>query len=263
MDKVETFNFFTRCWMAHNNLALFRFEDYKKDPNYLLKKILRFIGIDIPFSHIEKAVKHSTSEQTALSEKLYRQEHPEDQEVINRGGIVGNWKNFIGSRLDASLRIESICGGLLTDLGYMQGGNDLINMSTYLAYVKDLFFFKNLKVLPKPEGQINLEQDAKMHSRVLDFASKLDQTKLECAKLYQGEIIDLILTLSEFLIGQHEDKIEHLERLHSAFSNKDNFYIELYKRTGKIGYLYHTDKSVLLSRILGSVKRKARGYLWV
>jgi hypothetical protein len=247
--------------MEHSNYYLFRFEDYKKNPNDLLKKILDFIGVDIPYSHIEKAVRHSTSEQTALYEKLYRQEHPEDEEVINRGGIVGNWKNLTGSELDASLRIESICGGLLTDLGYLDAGKDLINMRTYLAYVKNLSFFQNLNTLPKPEGPIDIEQIAKMKSRILDFAVKLNKEKLECAKLYQGEVINLLLALSEFLIGQHKNGIEHLERLNSSFSNTDEFYIELYKRTGKISYLFQTDKSVLLNRILGSIKRRVRGYL--
>ena len=114
----------------------------------------------------------------------------------------------------------------------------------------------------KEDLEGTLKQIAKMKSRVLDFAMKLDQAKLESAKLFHGEIIDLLHTLSEFLIGQHEKGIEHLERLHSVFSNKDNFYIELYKRTGKIGCLYHIDKSMLLSRVLGSIKRRARGYLW-
>ena len=78
---------------------------------------LRALGIDAPAADRARAVAASGFEQAAAAERAYRDAHPEDRQLINRGGLPGDWRGHAG--LESEMRlIEASCADLMREWNY-------------------------------------------------------------------------------------------------------------------------------------------------
>lgn len=117
LDRIDTWCLYNRCWLAHNNLKFFKFEDYKCNANVLLREILKYIGINVDSNLIDYAVENSTFEKAKEVENKYRQLYPEDIEIVNRKGKVGGWIEEVVEQ-EIIFEIESRAKDLLDKFEY-------------------------------------------------------------------------------------------------------------------------------------------------
>lgn len=189
LDKTHNWRLFSQAWMQHPNIKIFRFEDYKKDSKTLLMSILNFLELiysDVDVSH---AISASTFQMAVVAEDKYRNLHPEDQELINRSGKAGEWKQS-GISSQVLTYIEDVCCDAMLLQGYIyEPYKRNPKEYNYLNLVKKNLFFKTKK-LP-----FNLYQKANgvdLLNNVIKFSNKLDLKSLQRARLRQHEVVLLL-----------------------------------------------------------------------
>ncbi|XP_029467021.1 sulfotransferase 1 family member D1-like [Rhinatrema bivittatum] len=82
----------------HNMLYLF-FEDMKKNPDLEIRKVMQFLGKDLPDATVEKIAYHSSFNQMKKNPMANYSTFPKDmmdqsQQSFMRKGQVGDWKNL-------------------------------------------------------------------------------------------------------------------------------------------------------------------------
>lgn len=117
LNKIDNWLLFHSLWLKKSNLKVFRFEDYKENSYSTLNSILSWVQIEFSESMKNDALKNSTSEIAALTEKEYLKEVQSDS-VINQGGIVGRWKLNKEETEIVNLQLENIGSYLLEKLNY-------------------------------------------------------------------------------------------------------------------------------------------------
>ena len=196
LNKIDHWNLFTLAWLEHSNHKVFRFEDYKTDARNVLKTAVSFIGVKFSSAEIERAVRRSSFEKAVEAESRYREINPNDPELINRGGIVGEWKGD-DTHQDIFQRIDFECGYLLQRLGYIRnsegrGINDY--PSNYSGLIASLSFLKQVKL---PTAILAGQDGRDILVEVLVFMQSLNRTSLSQACLKSHEVECLLNGLDE------------------------------------------------------------------
>lgn len=196
LDKVENWNLFNEVWLAQPDLAIVRFEDYKQDALATLRSAVAMLGLAVSESALTDAVTRSGFERAAAAEKRYREEHPEDTQVINRASQVGSWQ-------DPSLAAEAAdiadrCGALMARFGYLPAPARAAPPRSYRPQSDALRFFRILRV---PAGFWERPDDGNGQARLgatAALSSSLDAAELEKYRLPDYERWQLLGALREF-----------------------------------------------------------------
>jgi hypothetical protein len=122
LDKVDNWILFVRSWAMCGRVHVVRFEDYKADAVATLGKTLNALGIVVSDADLHRAVEESTFEKAAAAEAQYRQEHPEDEQVINRKGMPREWSAVPELKVEME-QVSRRCAYLLEEFGYVALGD--------------------------------------------------------------------------------------------------------------------------------------------
>lgn len=191
LNKIDNWRLFNLVWLDHPDHKVFRFEDYKLDANKALMDVLDFIGLDYSSVEIDRAVNASTYKKAVEAESRYRTAHPEDNELINRGGKAGEWQQGNISQ-EVISRIEDECADVMQLFGYVQHSKVLpVN---YSKLIDGLPFLQHVKL---PQTILDNREGRDVASIALGFAHALNRQILSKAKLRPYEVQYLLDSLDD------------------------------------------------------------------
>lgn len=202
LDKVVNWRLFNATWLAHPQVSVVRFEDYKTDAERTLADVLEAMGLQFSDGDILRATQASTYERAAEAERRYRAENPEDSQLINRSGRAMEWQ---GGDIDRTVitRVESVCNPLLRRLGYPASATSSAPMLA--SHVARLQFFDD--VVLDPADIVGDKAGEDCFHQTLEFAQALTPDLLTRAQLPAHELAQLKASLAEYLesIRDHSD----------------------------------------------------------
>lgn len=222
LDKAHNWRLFNLAWMQHPRNRVFLFEDYKQDAWQVLTEVLDYIGLTYSEADMQRALIASTFERAAQAEIKYRAKYPEDQEVINRSGKAGEWRQG-GISPAIVAYIENICADAMHLQGYacnvsaQQEGN-------YSGLVTTLPFFQLIK-LPKLAFQRIAGSD--LSDQALAFAELLQYKTLQRARLRQHEAIRLLDSLTILWRAKKPQASANFKPLYRALGLQLGFWQKL------------------------------------
>jgi len=251
LDKVDTWKLFSAYWLNHPDRDVVRFEDYKLSPEDTLGKVLAFMKLDAKRADILSAIENSTSERATSAEQKYRQEHPEDDQVINRSGRAGEWRN-LASEQDAFAEISRRCVELTKALGY--GDTQSSNLKP--------------PVLGSPVASFRAGLSSFAERvKTIDFA----ESCLEAIDRIPGEIPRWPLVFAQFCLESHEcrmlleslcevasnespELVRPLVQIYGKYGDESDCYWKLYRRTGRRIFLGRAGIKAVVNHIAIRVK---------
>ena len=216
-NKIDTWCLFNEVWLQQSNVRRFRFEDYKRDADRTIRDVLHFVGIQAEDREIVDPLENSTFEKAATAEKKYREQHPEDTELINRASQVGTWQS---SDETANItRIAEGAGRLLAYIGYEQQME--VAKKNYMPHASVLGFYKHLPVAPNFwRAESDGADISANRTQALQFVLSLDEDMLKRSGLSGYETFVLLKGLEELMLGIKEGdgirKIQGLVRRHTV-----------------------------------------------
>jgi hypothetical protein len=116
LEKVDHWRLFNESWIAHPNLKVVRFEDYKADALQTLRQAIAWLGLTRAEGELVNAIENSSFEKAAQAERHYLRTMGSAQ-VINRAGKPGEWHSLAGE-VDAMAEISTRCASVLRHFGY-------------------------------------------------------------------------------------------------------------------------------------------------
>ncbi len=190
LDCVDHWQAHVRGWQAHPNIRFFRFEDYKADAAGLLAQISDWLDLRVSDRDIVAATAASTFERARAAEARYRVEYPQDREVANRAGQIGNWRES-EARGALHRQVVEQAGLTLTALGYPLHSASLPAFTPGMrvpgACLQRLPFYRRIHC-PAPADGANQDTLA----RLRDWAQHLDADLLARSGMIPDEIAALI-----------------------------------------------------------------------
>lgn len=255
LNKIDHWCFFNRSWLFHKQMRVFRFEDYKKDAEGLLRDILSYIKVACPLDSIDLAVVNSTFEKAREAEKNYKTVTKGENVVINRSSEVGSWKNTPDAR-EIIHKVEYLSADLLSKFGYVSQyagkGHKIINN---IPTQRVLSFLKDVKYNTQFVDEIDVGP-AEYYSNILLFINLLSDELMMKAKLTMEGRRTLLLSLGEFL---HNSRLQTHDRTISLWSHnwdKGDYFLNLFKKTRSISCLKRLSLGYLMHKVLCKLKRQ-------
>ena len=258
LNKVDNWCLFNKCWLSHDQIKVFRFEDYKKDAHKLLESILQYINVDFSADLIDSAINASTFEMAAAAENRYQKENPEDNVIINRAGKVGSWKE-IDDEKDAISLIENKSADLLAHFGYIsENVKNKKEITDYRSNLKYLSFFKTINFDFESVDGINNNNPTESYLEVVSFAQSLDSDLINRARLMYYNVTTLIESLSEFLYNSQTDTDKRLILLYRQYGNKNDRLLNVFKLKRQYNYLRKSSIFPILRYVVNKFKSLVR-----
>lgn len=225
LDAIDHWRFFIECWLEQSPLLIGRFEDYKSDATALLNRVLHVIGVDCSSEEIARAVDHSSYAAASAAEAWYRQLHPQDQQVANRAGKVGEWETLPDLHPTIA-EIERRAGQLLTRLGYRvtQSMGTAVEWEA-LAVSRELASFASIAVPQRILSAVPPVPDSVSIDRLRTFIGELTRERLQGARLETEDSRRLLKHLNEFSERHAPELIPSLQALGHSFTEGSDFHL--------------------------------------
>lgn len=144
LGKIDHWRTFNESWMAHPNLKVVRFEDYKADALQVLRQTVEWIGLNRSEEELINAVDNSSFEKAAQAERQYLKASGTTQ-VINRAGKPGEWHS-LSDEAQAMTEISTRCASVLHHFGY-EAPLATENSMGHLPQFKHLKHFASVRLL--------------------------------------------------------------------------------------------------------------------
>lgn len=190
LDKIDHWRAFNESWMAHPNLKVIRFEDYKADALQLLRQTVDWIGLTRSENELINAVDNSSFEKAAQAERQYSKISGSAQ-VINRAGKPGEWHSLNGEA-QAMAEISTRCAPVLHHFGY-EAPNGTENGMGYHPQFTHLRHFASIR-LTSPMKQVATGEDLSLQSLI----TRLDPQLFKAAGVSDSEVHVMLDRLSEY-----------------------------------------------------------------
>ena len=221
LDKITNWKLFCLSWLEHPNISIARFEDYNEDPFGTLKRILDFVNISVPEERIRFAVEGSSFERASEAERQFAEDTQRKPLLVNRGGMVGEWRN-LPENGSINERITERTLGLLNDFGYPadeQGAS--FEIGDY-AVVGFLPFYKKIAPGNWVDGvQKNIAgSEWKAIQSLFRVASYIDQDKLQRSGLRRKQREQLETALLKMIENSGLLAKKKVEKCFTEFSCK-------------------------------------------
>jgi len=204
LDKVDNWSVFNKCWLSHPNVHVVRFEDYKTSAKQTLTSLLDTLDLEFSNDDIQRSVDCSTYARAAKCEEKYHKRHPEDREIINRGGRVGEWKALGHDPWLINL-IEERCGDLLGHYGYKcSNHNGMKTEPSGLPNIHTLSFFQDVCFPDEIYYAIASEDSDRNITHIASIIDQLIHGRIKVSDLINNireyETYWLIESLEEFSV---------------------------------------------------------------
>ncbi len=225
LHKIDNWVLFNQYWLQRKNLNVFRFEDYKQDAGSTLSSILEYMKFKPDPESFQMALSESTSDKARKSEFEYRKINTFDNQIINRGGAVSEWKKLSqGNYRIAIDEIEIKSQNLLTRFNYetrglAQAGKKI----TVYPNVTVLPFFSKLEFIS--ENILKYENTSNSASYLAEFSKSLNVKRLKEGGLSSFETAQLLDNLIFLFQFTHDVKLLNKIRvlkLQYGFEGKSN-----------------------------------------
>ncbi|TGD72530.1 hypothetical protein E4634_13455 [Mangrovimicrobium sediminis] len=218
LNRVDHWRLNMLCWLAHEDIAVFRFEDYKQDAKALLERILGHLELEYSDADIQRAIDNSSIEKAKEAEARYKAMYPGDTEVANRAGKVGDWKDREDIEEGIAI-IEAKTRDLLDTLGYAhESGAPAAPEQDPLATLHKLDFLQAI-ALPTGFNRAGPGDGPIAYLRdIAEFAASLDEPTLRASNLSSAEIRHLLDSLEEFGKNYGLDNSARIAALREAFA---------------------------------------------
>lgn len=200
LDKIDNWTLFCESWLSLPDVHVFRFEDYKRNACETLAAIVDAMELRYSDGKIEKAAKNSTFDRAREAEAQYRRENPEDRQLINRSGAVGEWQTHEDTSV-VSRQIEQRAFRTLRCFGYVVDGAQVqLHTDNYGPNVGALSFFADRLLPDEIRHHASDTEAARQRSiALLEFAENLEANSLNCSGLLHFEKVQLVDSLREIL----------------------------------------------------------------
>ena len=229
LDRVWHWAAQIRSWQLIDGVRFFRFEDYKSDAGRVLAQVLAALDLDCGAEVIEQAVSASTSEQARAAEDEYRRRYPQDREVANRAGRVGDWRQHAEAASGVE-RIERVTGALMRELGYsFDGGRETPPVAPLQFEL--LAFLRTVKRpdRPLPDARGATATGASpppCPAALLAFAERIDSPLLRRSRLSPDDVRTLLDSLMEVCGRCSPQTNERLRALRGEFEDGSSYHFE-------------------------------------
>lgn len=190
LEKIDHWRAFNETWMAHPNLKVVRFEDYKADALQLLRQVVEWIGLSRSENELINAVENSSFETAAQAEREYLKIVGSTQ-VINRAGKSGEWHSLIGEA-QAMAEISTRCASVLHHFGY-EAPNATEESVGHRPQFTQLMHFASVRLTSQMK-QASGGEDLSLQSLI----ARLDPRLFKAAGLSDSEAHIMLDRLSEF-----------------------------------------------------------------
>lgn len=199
LDKIDNWILFFRSWAMCERVHVVRFEDYKADAIATLGKTLKALGIKVSDADIHRAVEESTFEKAAAAEAQYRQEHPEDEQVINRKGMPREWSATPDFKVEME-KVSRRCGYLLEELGYvsLEDKSGEPDFTQHAQLVRSLADVSSHLTFPKRMHEADRVEPGPI-GRVCEFAVGVTPALMDRAGLKPNERQQLVQEVDRYL----------------------------------------------------------------
>jgi hypothetical protein len=223
LDRASNWALFARAWLARPGVGVARFEDYKADDRATFDAIARHLALDVDASDVPRALAASTFEKAREGELRYRAKHPEDAQIANRAGKVGESREApeLGA---ASQAIEARAADLLARLGYRAGASlePLAGAASYvwLAHFRDVALPPEAEALAARGPLVDPALPA-----LLAFAREVDAAALERMGIGARDGRDLVDALAELTAAEAEAVRARLVALRGELADGSRFQL--------------------------------------
>jgi hypothetical protein len=230
LDRPSHWAAQVRSWQSIEGARFFRFEDYKSDATGVLAAVLSALDLEYGAAAIGDAVAASTSDRARAAEADYRRRYPQDREVANRSGRVGDWREHPEAAPGVA-RVERTTGALMRDLGYHPDG-DFETCGTP-PHFELLAFLRTVKRAADRAGTARCEPAAAGAApatpcppELLAFAQEVDSTLLRRSRLSPDDARTLLDSLIEACARCSPDTIARLRTLRGEFEDGSSYHFE-------------------------------------
>lgn len=225
LDAIDYWRLFMQCWLGQPQVFVGRFEDYKSNAENLLTQILRYMEMEFTAEEIMVATERSSYAAAVAAERRYRELHPQDQQIVNRAGLVGEWESLPDLQATV-IEIERRAGHLLTRLGYRVTHAGIAADSwEALAISRELSSFAQFDIAPEMVNSARSEPPGPMLDRLQQFCDGVTAERLAGARLETDELRTLLRSLEEFSTRHAPALTASLQTVSQSFSDGSAFHL--------------------------------------
>jgi hypothetical protein len=225
LGAIDYWRLFIECWSDFRSVFIGRFEDYKANATTLLKQILDVLQVTCSPGEIARAVENSSYAAAAEAEKRYRESHPHDRQVANRGGKVGEWET-LDDLQPTFVDIEHRANHLLQRLGYrVTTSSEAADDWSCLAITRTLPSFTDAAVPAYCAEGATHPPDESQIARLRTAIQTLSLEKLHRAKLETHEAQTLLRNLEIFSHKHAPDLASSLGSLTDSLNDGSAFHL--------------------------------------
>jgi hypothetical protein len=231
LDRSANWALFVAAWLALPDIHVVRFEDYKQDANRTLRAVLAKLGLAFDDCAIADAVQRSSFERARDAENAIARQFPNDRQVANRSGKVGEGREHAEVR-EVLPEIERKTATLLRALGYAgpvpAGYDDFAEARVSAAF---LGFFDTVHLpaaIASAPWDLGASQD--IVCALLAFAHRLDRDLLIRAALPPAETRALLDSLAGFTLNHAAWLAQRLQTTRSNFGDGSSYFFEQIKQ---------------------------------
>ncbi|HEY4117216.1 MAG TPA: hypothetical protein VGM56_05150 [Byssovorax sp.] len=223
LDRASNWALFARAWLARPGVGVARFEDYKADDRATFDAIARHLALDVDASDVPRALAASTFEKAREGELRYRAKHPEDAQIANRAGKVGESREAPELHA-ASQAIEARAADVLARLGYRAGSS--LEPLPGAASFAWLAHFRGVALPPEAEALAARGPlvDPALPA-LLAFAREVDAAALERMGIGARDGRDLVDALAELTAAEAEAVRARLVALRGELADGSRFQL--------------------------------------
>jgi hypothetical protein len=228
LDSAAHWALFVGAWLDQPDVHIVRFEDYKRDAEATLRRVLERFDLGGSDEAIRAALDQSSFDKARAAEAAFRARFPGDPQLVNRAGKVGDGSDR--PEVQALLpEIERATAPLLRRLGYgvEQAGEGDFSAARLNAQVLSFFGTVGLPPFSGPEPD---RAEADRHvQELLAFAHRLDGDLIRRAALVPEAARQLIDSLSEFSGHHHAGLAARLTALRREYGDGSAYFFQRIK----------------------------------
>ncbi len=231
LDRIDQWTLQVSSWLRHPHVAVFRFEDYKRDASALLARVLEWLAIEVSDGERSRAVAESTYEKAKMAEARYREAHPGDFELANRAGRVGDYDQDPDTE-GLVRKVERQAGELLQALGYAVRGelSEPASMAEVCAgfegaaNLQRLPVFRQYALAQALRATTAAQALDRSAAKVLAFAEAVDAPALRRSGLPAADVRQLLDSLIEFQGAPESALARRLGELRQEFAEGADYH---------------------------------------
>jgi hypothetical protein len=226
LDRASHWRLYASSWLELTEGRFYRFEDYKQGALKVLKQVVHSLGLQVSAEKIERAVEESSFDKSRQAELRFRANHPNDKEVANRAGRVGEWQSRSDNKKTFSY-IEDRTASMLVQFGYALTTDSARSARTEcIGHLDCLSLFSDI-CLPDSLRSIDVDpaHKARAIAVITEFAATLDEATLVKSKLAPADVRTLLGSIEEALSAFVHEQNSRMHDLAARYADGSSHHL--------------------------------------